>query len=68
MWTMPDGMIINLVALAALPFIFWDIILLVVPISDKPTHHQHPSHASQATQEEARSASPVSRASAYSNH
>jgi hypothetical protein len=59
MWTMPSGMIITVLVLAALPLIFWAIVVLVVPISDKPTHHQHPSDASQATPKAARSPSPA---------
>jgi hypothetical protein len=68
MWTITGGIIVAVVGLAALPLIFWAIVLLVVPISDTPTHHQHPNDASQATQKAARSASPASRASGSSNH
>jgi len=45
MGTVDGGIIIAVIVLAALPLILWDIVFLVVPISDKPTHHQHPNHA-----------------------
>jgi hypothetical protein len=47
MSTIAGEIIIALILLAALPVILLDIVLLMVPISDKPTHHQHPNHANQ---------------------
>jgi hypothetical protein len=45
MWTFAGEIIIAVIVLAALPLILWDIVFLIVPISDNPTHHQHPNHA-----------------------
>jgi hypothetical protein len=68
MWTVGGGIIIAVIVFAALPLILWDIVFLIVPISDKPTHHQDPNHANQVTHEGARPANRVSAASASSNH
>jgi hypothetical protein len=43
MGTVDGGIIIAVIVLAVLPLILWDIVLLIVPISDKPSHHQHPN-------------------------
>jgi hypothetical protein len=61
MWTLAGG-IIAVIVLATLPLILWDIVFLIVPISDKPTHHQHPNDANQVTHKGARLASRVSAA------
>lgn len=43
MWTVDGGIIIAVIVFAALPLILWDIVLLIVPMSDQPSHHQHPN-------------------------
>jgi hypothetical protein len=68
MWTVGGGIIIAVIVLAALPLILWDIVFLIVPISDEPTHHQHPNQANQVTQKAPQLASRVSAISATTNH
>src|ERR1700730_9506610 len=68
MWTVGGGIIIAVIVLAALPLILWDIVFLIVPISDEPTHHQHPNHANQGTQKAPQLAGRVSAISATTNH
>jgi hypothetical protein len=69
MLTIAGGIIIAMVVIAALPLIFWGIVLLIFHIFDKPTHHRHPtSRANPVTQKEAQSAKPVSPVSASSDH